>query len=152
MEGANIVTLCNPMDCSPPGSSVHGILPWSGLPFPSPGDLPGDRTPISCIAGRFFTIWTTREALVIEKTFLEKGGLTLAASTVPMEVRSCRHLKTLYLNIYTQQWSAGHMALSAGIIDSPGSPLICVDQKLTGTQQAACLLKSGANPIHMSDH
>ena len=27
------------MDCSPPGSSVHGIL-WSGLPFPSSGDLP----------------------------------------------------------------------------------------------------------------
>ena len=34
---------CNPMDCSPSGSSVHGILQariWSGLPFPSPGDLP----------------------------------------------------------------------------------------------------------------
>ena len=36
-------TLCNPMDCSPSGSSVHGIIRqeyWSGLPFPSPGDLP----------------------------------------------------------------------------------------------------------------
>ena len=36
-------TLCNPMDCNLPGSSVHGIfqariLEW--LPFPSPGDLP----------------------------------------------------------------------------------------------------------------
>ena len=36
-------TLCNPLDCSPPGSSSHGILQarileW--LPFPSPGDLP----------------------------------------------------------------------------------------------------------------
>ena len=35
--------LCDPMDCSPPGSSVHGILQarileW--VPFPSPGDLP----------------------------------------------------------------------------------------------------------------
>ena len=33
------------MDYSPPGSSVHGILQaeyWSGLPFPSPGDLPPD--------------------------------------------------------------------------------------------------------------
>ena len=31
------------MDCSPPGSSVHGFSGqeyWSGLPFPSPGDLP----------------------------------------------------------------------------------------------------------------
>ena len=36
-------TLCDPMDCSPPGSSVHGICKreyWGGLPFPPPGDLP----------------------------------------------------------------------------------------------------------------
>ena len=36
-------TLCNTMDYSPTGSSVHGILQaeyWSGLPFPSSGDLP----------------------------------------------------------------------------------------------------------------
>ena len=35
--------LCDSIDCSLPGSSVHGILQqeyWSGLPFPSPGDLP----------------------------------------------------------------------------------------------------------------
>ena len=38
------LTLCKPMDCSLPGSSVHGILHgqeyWSGLLCPSPGDLP----------------------------------------------------------------------------------------------------------------
>ena len=37
------LTLCDPMDRSPPGSSVHGILQariLSGLPFPSPGDFP----------------------------------------------------------------------------------------------------------------
>ena len=36
------LTLCDPMDCSLPGSSVHGILQehWSGLPCPPPGDLP----------------------------------------------------------------------------------------------------------------
>ena len=36
-------TLCNPMDCSPPGSPVHGILPariLEGLPCSPPGDLP----------------------------------------------------------------------------------------------------------------
>ena len=41
-------TLCDPVDCSLPGSSIHGIPQarfsrqeyWSGLPFPSPGDLP----------------------------------------------------------------------------------------------------------------
>ena len=42
---------------------------WSGLPFPSPGDLshpgiePRDRTQVSCIVGRFFTNWATRELL-----------------------------------------------------------------------------------------
>ena len=41
---------------------------WSGLPFSSPGDLPDpgikmrNRTQVSCIAGRFFTDWPTREA------------------------------------------------------------------------------------------
>ena len=39
------LTLCDLMDCSWPGFSDHGILQarmlgWSGLPFPSPGDLP----------------------------------------------------------------------------------------------------------------
>ena len=37
------LTLCNPVDCSLPGFSIHRILwqeYWSGLPFPSPGDLP----------------------------------------------------------------------------------------------------------------
>ena len=36
---------------------------WSGLPWPSPGDLPdpGNQTPASHIAGRFFTVWATWE-------------------------------------------------------------------------------------------
>ena len=38
-----VFDFCNPVDCSLPGSSVHGFSRqgyWSGLPFPSPGDLP----------------------------------------------------------------------------------------------------------------
>ena len=52
-------TLCDPMACSPPGSSVHGDSPdqefWSGLPCPPPGDLPQprDQTQVSCVAGGF---------------------------------------------------------------------------------------------------
>ena len=54
------LTLFDPMDCNLPRSSVHGIPKqkyWSGLPFPSPGDLPdpGIKTSVSCLAGRFFT-------------------------------------------------------------------------------------------------
>ena len=58
------LTLCNPMDCSPPGSSVHGIfqariLEWVAIPFSRRSSQPRDWTWISWTAGRFFTIWAT---------------------------------------------------------------------------------------------
>ena len=46
-------TLCNPMDCSLPGSSVHGILQeryWSGLPFPPPGEPPDQGIKLGSLA------------------------------------------------------------------------------------------------------
>ena len=54
-------TLCNPMDCSPPGSSVHGILQartleWVAMPFSRGSSWPTDHIQVSCIAGGFFTI------------------------------------------------------------------------------------------------
>ena len=63
-------TLCDPMDCSPPGSSVHGILParileWVAMPFSRASSQPRDQTQVSCTAGRFFTIWAIREALAM---------------------------------------------------------------------------------------
>ena len=47
-------TLCDPMDCSPPGSSVHGIsqariLEWVAISFPRESSRPRDRTCISCV-------------------------------------------------------------------------------------------------------
>ena len=51
-----------------PGSSVHGILQarileWVAIPFSRVSSRPRDQTPVSCIVGRFFTIWATKEAL-----------------------------------------------------------------------------------------
>ena len=61
------LTLCGPMDCGPPLSAVHGILQkrileWVAIPFSRGSSQPKDLTQVSCIAGRFFTIWATREA------------------------------------------------------------------------------------------
>ena len=61
------LTLCDPIDCSPPSSSVHGILQarileWVAIPFSRVSSQPTDWTQVSCIAGRFFTIWATRKA------------------------------------------------------------------------------------------
>ena len=63
-------TLCDPMDCSPPGSSVHDILQarvleWIAISFSRGSSLPRDQTRVSCIAGRCFTIWATREAHLV---------------------------------------------------------------------------------------
>ena len=64
----NRSTLCDPMDCSPPGSSVHGIpqsrlLEWVAISFSKGSSQPRDQTWVSCIAGIFFTIWATRGTL-----------------------------------------------------------------------------------------
>ena len=51
--------LCDPVDCSPPGSPVHGILQariqeWVVISFSRGCSQPRDQTQISCVAGRFF--------------------------------------------------------------------------------------------------
>ena len=66
-------TLCSPMDCSLPCSSVHGIfqarvLEWLAIYFPRGSSQPRDRTQVSCIVGRRFTIWATREDIYDKPT------------------------------------------------------------------------------------
>ena len=58
-------TLCNPMGCSPPGSSVHGslqttILEWVTMPLSRGSSQPRDQT---LIAGSFFTVLATSTVL-----------------------------------------------------------------------------------------
>ena len=62
------LTLLDPMDCSSPGSSIHGILQartleWVAYHFSRGSSWPRIQTGVSCIAGRFFTNWAIREAL-----------------------------------------------------------------------------------------
>ena len=68
-------TLWDPMDYSPPGSSAHGILQARilelvAISFSRESSQPRDRTWVSCIAGRFITIWTTGEAHIISYAVL----------------------------------------------------------------------------------
>ena len=62
-------TLCDPMDYSLPGSSIHEIsqariLEQIVISFSSGSSWPRDRTGVSHIEGRLFTVWTSREAHV----------------------------------------------------------------------------------------
>ena len=62
------LTFCEPMDESPPGPSVHGILQEKivgsiAIPFFSGFSWRRDRNQVSCTTSRFLTIWAIREAL-----------------------------------------------------------------------------------------
>ena len=82
------VILCDPMDCSPPGPSVHGILQarileFVAVPFSRGSSSPRDWTQISPIADRSFTVWTTRKPksailqykIKIKKKYIKSIGL-----------------------------------------------------------------------------
>ena len=62
-----VLTSCDPMDCSPPGSCVHGLiqartLEWVAMPSSRGSSHPRDWSQVSLISSRLFTVWATREA------------------------------------------------------------------------------------------
>ena len=66
---------CDPMDYSPPGSSVcgtlqAGILEWVAIPFSRGPSWPRYRALVSHIAGRFFTIWRHQESPQLSHNFI----------------------------------------------------------------------------------
>ena len=86
------LTLCNPMDCSSLGYSVPGILQerileWVAIPFSRGSSQLRGWTRVSHIAGRFFTIWTTREA----QTLLRRVCIwSFLCDPVPLSARKRR--------------------------------------------------------------
>ena len=67
--------LCNPMNCNPSGSFDLGILQarkleWVATAFSRVSSWPRDETWVSCTAGRLFTTWATREALLFKELLL----------------------------------------------------------------------------------
>ena len=68
------LTLCNPIDCSLLGSSVHGIsqakiLEWVAIPFSRGPSQPKDQTLISCLGRQILYHWATLEAHTLSFTF-----------------------------------------------------------------------------------
>ena len=112
------------MNCSPPGSFVHGILQvrileWVVISSSRGSSWPRVRTGVSCIARGFFTIWATREAQLcvtywlLQYHFLlntPKVGLSSLpeikflpiASASLFVVRTTMHCQTLKFKIWTQ--------------------------------------------------
>ena len=74
------LTLCEHMECSPPGSSIHGIfqarvLEWIAISFCRGSSWTRDWTQVSCIAGRRFTFWATRELHKVDLKLLEDHSI-----------------------------------------------------------------------------
>ena len=111
----SLPTLCNPMDCSLPGSSVHGIfqariLEWVAISFSRGSSQSSDWTWVSCIVGRHFTIWTTREVPIKNNQHLLRAriepvehqiSLVASGSELP---KNCIGVWSLDLLKYHRSW------------------------------------------------
>ena len=115
-------TLCDPMDCSPPGSSVHGILQaiileWFAISFSRGSSQPREQTWVSCTADRFFTknlgIQILQIPLVTSPSY---QGISYSLWTIPngiicdnkyinfaiIKVKTCKDKKKFSIFIWSQ--------------------------------------------------
>ena len=81
------VRLCDPVDCSPPGSSIHGILQarileWVAIFFSRGSSRPRDQTQVSRIAGRHFNLWATIKSWLKKKYNIPKKTSNIYLQTV----------------------------------------------------------------------
>ena len=82
-------TLCNPMDCSPPGPSLHGESPGKNTgvdctPSSRGSSQPRDWTQVSHIAGGFFTIWASSYTVAPWLSLCLILGMHMTGSTCPI--------------------------------------------------------------------
>ena len=127
------------MDCSPPGSSVHGILQARilervAIPFSRGSSGPRDHTQVSLTVGRFFTDWATREALTKPHT-LSEFPVSLCYCSVP---QACPTL---------QPWTAARQASPSVAVSRSLFKLLSIESMMPFNHLIPCrsllLLPSG---------
>ena len=87
-------TLCDPMDCSLPGFSIHGIFQarvpeWVAISFSRGSSRPRDQTQVSRIVGRRFTLLATREAQGVLAAQLISSSAPAFSQRESLYPRSC---------------------------------------------------------------
>ena len=115
---------CNSIDCSLSGSSVRGVLQartleWVAIPFSRGSSWPRNWTLVFCIAGRFFTVWATREAHYPQTRELFWVRLHWAAIQQPL---NCYQDTVLM----SEAWSSYLTFLPWFSIMSTGNDYICL--------------------------
>ena len=119
-QSQNVKSLCDPVDCSLPGSSVHGIfqariLEWVAISSSRGSYQPRDRTQVSCTEVDFLPR-ATREALLVSKTCpkwflvvpsaLDAGPPSHVSRLMTLEASRCLHLPRQ--GPVTQPWGLEH--------------------------------------------
>ena len=102
-------TLCDPMDCSLPGSSVHGILQtrileWVAIPFSRGSSWPRDWTCVSWIGGGFFTFLATQEASTLITRFKSYFSGLIISPRNSIVTSLCKRVITF--NVYSVEEEA----------------------------------------------
>ena len=127
-------TLCDPMGCSPPGSSVCGISParileWVAISFSRGSSWPRDWTQVSCIAGRLFTVWATREENYCQHV---RSGMLMAPALSPARSSSQDFQKHRTLVLSNNNLNQRHL-LSSFSAERPFKlPTVCFGLLLKG--------------------
>ena len=102
-------TLCDPMNCRPPGSSVQArILEWVAISFSRGSSWPRDWTWVSHIAGRRFTIWATMEADHCVKP--TPHGIINFRNTINKIKDNSSSVICLVVSDSTTPWTVAHQA------------------------------------------
>ena len=117
------LTLCDPLDCSPPGSSVSGILQarileWVAISFSRGSSQPRDQTHVSCTVGGFFTSVPPGKPLRVQVVYtwlldelLDKAIWKVALLTEPEQI---------------------HKVLGTAIVQMEKSSLLSLNQQVRG--------------------
>ena len=123
---SHVWLFCNPMDCSLPGSSVHGILQarileWVAIFFSEGSSRPTDQTHISCISCvtvRFFTTaplgkpfsWVLKDGCEFTRQPSSNDRVCMQTECMPERMQTAKHGKEvvgLFVKLECRLWSNG---------------------------------------------
>ena len=140
-------TLWDPIDCSPTGFSVHGILharilEWVAIPFSRESSWTRYGIQVSCIAGKFFTIWATSVQFSCSVMFdsLQPHGLQHTRLPCPSQTPGA------YSNSCLSHWWC-HPAISSSVV--PFSSHL-QSFPASGSFPISCFFASGSRSIGVS--